>query len=389
MSDRLFYPRAAGEILRVLGGTGMWSGVDGQGHTGIRVEQDFFGINVAGSPDERVNEASLMYLEQLGLRQVRVDLSYPGLGDYPERFIRQVLQAGYRVFLRLVQPVEAAAGMEEEDAQLAWRAFLLRVQETLPVAQLEAIEIGSVPNRRAWSGYTHRGYLNAWRLAADELEKTGVALAGPNVSDFEPLHTIGLLKAMQAMGRVPDIHTNNLFVERTRIPEAFDHRVLGARMADRLKLNLVKKAGIFKALSDRYGIPRTMCTHTCWNALRLLRWTAEVEPMRADYLRRYLLLALASGSLDRVYWGPLIGYPDGLIDDGTGEVQAVERVAFYARSPGGVEDFEVLPAFETYRALIAELVGAELTKVEVSPEGCAFAFRKPDASVVEYSWTNE
>ncbi|NRB28771.1 MAG: hypothetical protein HRU37_13965, partial [Roseibacillus sp.] len=173
------------------------------------------------------------------------------------------------------------------------------------------------------------------------------------------------------------------------INEAFDRRVLGARMADRLKLNLVKKAGIFKALSDRYGIPRTMCTHTCWNALRLLRWTAEVEPMRADYLRRYLLLALASGSLDRVYWGPLIGYPDGLIDDGTGEVQAVERVAFYARSPGGVEDFEVLPAFETYRALIAELVGAELTKVEVSPEGCAFAFRKPDASVVEYSWTNE
>ena len=38
MSDRLFYPRAAGEILRVLGGTGMWSGVDGQGRTGIRVE---------------------------------------------------------------------------------------------------------------------------------------------------------------------------------------------------------------------------------------------------------------------------------------------------------------------------------------------------------------
>ncbi|MFT5121747.1 MAG: hypothetical protein ACI9TH_002097 [Kiritimatiellia bacterium] len=389
MRDCLFYPRAIGEIIRVLGGSGLWSGVPAVARTPVLVDRDFFGINVAGSPDEAVNEASLAYLDQLGLKQVRIDLSRSGLGRYPEHFIRQLLRADYRVFVRLVQPVDEAARMEGEDAQLAWRDFLPRVQEALPLASFEAVEIGAVPNRRTWSGYSHRGYLNAWTIAADVLGKTGVALAGPNVSDFEPLHTIGLLKGMQRTGRVPDIQTNNLFVERTRIPEAFDHRVMGGRMADRLKLNLIKKAGIFKALSDRYDIPRTMCTHTCWNGLRLLRWTPDIEPLRAEYLRRYLLLAIASGALDRVYWGPMIGTPDGLIDDGTGVVQPIERVAFYERCFGKAEDFRVLPAFEAYRVLIAELSGAELISADVRPEACAFTFKKADGSSLDYQWINE
>jgi len=217
------------------------------------------------------------------------------------------------------------------------------------------------------------------------------------VSDFEPPHAYLLLARMR---RKPDIHTVNLFTERTRTPEAFDHRVLGRALAPRLKLNLIKKARVFDHISRRFGIGQTICTHTCWNTFRLQRWIREadalrdagdgvrdpgsevrdarrgkqtsepteepsimdaevseaerVETMRSDLLERYLRLAATSGALSRVYWGPLVGWADGLIDDGTGGVASGERVARHLTAPGDPKDWVRRPAFDTLARLVGE-----------------------------------
>lgn len=327
------------------------------------VSSDFFGINVATNEDPATDEIILGHLRELGVNHVRCDLDLPGLSGHPARLIERLQAEGFRVMVRLLQD-PAATGCNPEWLQLLGAArerFCSGDGQTV-----ESWEIGATPNRRKWSGYSHRSYLAAWNAAVAELHGSA-PLAGPNVSDFEPPHAYALLARMRTK---PDIHTVNLFTERTRTPEAFDHRVLGRMMAPRLKLNLIKKARVFDHLSRRFGVGQTMCTHTCWNTFRLQRWVREenesgeeqsdeqisnaVEAMRSDLLERYLQLAASSGALSRVYWGPLVGWADGLIDDGTGGVASGERVARHLTAPGDPSDWVRRPAFETLAGLVRD-----------------------------------
>ena len=391
MAGWTLYPRSALEVARVLATTRAWKAIPWQTQPGTSVSADFFGINVAGSPESGTNQYVMDRLSELGVRHVRMDLSAAGDDPWQRDLLQELLAKKFRVMLRLVQPMADAQRMNTPEGEAGWGAFLDEVSDDLPLDQLEAIEVGAVSNRKKWSGYSHAGYLRAWTIAHNRLGRDGLKLAGPNVSDFEPLHAMGLLSEMQRLGCPPEIHTNNLFVERVREPEAFDHRVLGERWTDRLQLNLIKKAGIFAALSNRYGAAQTMCTHTCWNIFRLRRWTDDVEALRAAYLERYLLLAAAGGSLDRVYWGPLIGHADGLIDDGTGVIAEGERVAHYPRCPGSVADYEIRPAFETFRSLVGRLTDTTFVRGDASPEGpFEFVFRNLSDSTEEtFRWERD
>ena len=321
------------------------------GHT---VPGDFFGVNVATGAEPAADDRVIDLLAELGLRQVRCDLDLAGLDGPPARLLERLRAARHRIWLRLLQPVDATGDTP------AWRDLLREVADRWP--DVEDIEIGATVNRRRWSGYTHASYAAAWRAADDVLARP---LAGPNVSDFEPLHAVWTLRRLRPR---PAVQTVNLFVERCRIPEAYDHRVLGRWLAPRLRLNLVKKARIFAEISRSFGIPRTVCAHTCWNGIRLRRWTDAVEETRADYLRRYLLLAAASGALDRVYWGPLVGHADGLVDDGTGHVAPGERVARYLEAPGDPAHWTPRPAFAALRDLAGELAGATCVEARGGPE---------------------
>lgn len=361
------YLRSAGEVVRVLCATGGWRGISHQPVPKTTVKPDFFGVNVAGSAVDGVNAYVMNRLGDLGVRHVRMDFSYTDPASFQADLLRELVAQNYRVMVRLVQPVEQARRMPSASALAHWQEFLIAFANMFDLDGLEAIEVGAVPNRKKWSGYTHAGYLAAWSMAKEVLQSG--TLAGPNVSDFEPLHTIVLLQEMNRRKIRPDIHTTNLFVERVREPEAFDHRVLGKRCADYLKLNLVKKAGVFADLGVRYGVSRTVCTHTCWNAIRLKRWSEDIERVRAAYLERYLVLAAASGHLERVYWGPLIGHGDGLIDDGSGAIDPTERVGHYAFSPGCPDGYKVLPAFERYREVIENLSNATFVTGDADPTG--------------------
>lgn len=314
-----------------------------------------------------------------------MQFTYSSFGAPAERLLRRMLDEGFDVLLDLVPPFGEAARFESGRGLARWEQFLSDVFAAFS-PRVRVFEIGSTSNRARWSGCTWRGYLKMWRIACKCAHD--IKLAGPNVSDFDPAYNIGLLSWMSRLGRFPDIHTNNLFVERAIEPEAVDLRKGGRIAAKVLKLDLARKAAVLKAISTRFGISQTYCTHTCWTNKRLRRWNGDPAPKKADYLVRYLVIAAASGSLDRVYWGPLIGYSDGLIDDATGTYPATERVTHYESIGGRIDSYRPEPAFYALKNVVKQLSGARFVRGATNGV-CTFEFLRNDGSTLHAVWTRD
>ncbi|MBM4142834.1 MAG: hypothetical protein FJ225_04460 [Lentisphaerae bacterium] len=321
---------------------------------------DFFGICAAGSPEPGVDEYVLARLKELGVRHVRVDVTRDASGGFARNFPERLLSDGFRVCLHPVQPRADAALMPRADARERWRGFIASLLDAF-AGRIELLEIGSTCNRRKWTGYTPAGFLAAWRIAHAEAARRGVPLAGPNATDFEPLYNAAWLGLMRRQGLLPAVHTDNLFVERATQPEAFDHKIMGRALAGLGRFNLVKKARIMRDIAASRGVPSTVCAHVAWSRRRLERRLALPREKQADYLARYLCLAAASGALDRVYWGPLVGQREGLVDDGTAFYPELPHVWLYARANGSPAGYTILPAFDAFRALLRLLPGTVFT----------------------------
>lgn len=384
------WPRMIKDWSRFLLGSRLWSSVPHTFTRQAQVPEDYFGINVASAEDPVCDDYVVCRLRELGINHVRLNFTYLSFGTHEERFLTRLLSEGFDVMLNLAPPCEDASKMHRgEAAQSRWRDFLQGVFEAFGES-VSLFEIGSTPNRRRWSGFSYRDYIKLWEVACASAKAKNLPLAGPNVSDFEPLHNIALLSWMRRVGRLPDVHTDNLFVERVIEPEAFDHRVAGPGATRLLKLNLVKKAGILQDISRRFGIPKTYCIFTCWNSRRLLRWGVHTEAKKADYLVRYLVIAAAGGMLQRCYWGPLIGYLDGLIDDGIEKYPGTERVTRYANITGQVRDFRPGPAFDALANVVRLLKGARCLGGVCADNGiCAFEFAGSDAKRIRVAWTRD
>jgi tRNA A-37 threonylcarbamoyl transferase component Bud32 len=274
-------------------------------------------------------------------------------------------------------------------AQQRWIDFLNTIADKYG-DKVACIEIGSTPNRGRWSGFEPMDYLIAWRIANEQLKTRGIVLAGPNVSDFEPLCSIQLLSEMQLQGHAPDIYTNNLFVERVIQPEAFDHRALGKAMTNIMKLNLVKKARVMKAIGHEYGVDNIICTYKCWSSKRLRRWSVTPEQKKSDYLIRYLVIAASTGALGQVYWGPLICSRDGLINDGSTGYPAIDNVTFYKQIRGDLSGFEIREAFYAYANIIKLLAGSTCVQAVNADKGLHhFIFETKEQKQLHIVWTQD
>lgn len=324
----------------------------------LRVPTDFSGICVASMADSASDERMIEYLEQLGLRQVRLDYTYGDDEGHTARFLGMLQAHSFRVLLRLLPPPGEASKMDQADVAERWREFVEKPLERFGDG-LEAVEIGNAVNRRNWSGFrSFSQFMSAWRIAHEILKRRNITIAGPNVTDFEPAFNKILLSMMAAEGSLPDIHTNNLFVERAIQPENYDHKILGPLWRGLHKLNLVKKARLLKRISDQFGIEKTWSTTAFWTLQRIGRRTLESEEVQADYLVRYMVLAAASGGLERAYWGPLVSQREGLIDDGTGQPAPHELVAFYGTNYGHLHDYRTRPAFHAFAGFNRLIPGA-------------------------------
>lgn len=348
------------DIVIELFRTRLWFGISSEINPPIAISDDFFGINIATSDDPACDDYVIENLRQLGIQHVRMDFSYESFGGYAERLLNRVLAEGFNVLLDIFPPREEARKLtsDMESAQ-NWQNFVRKVFEIYH-DKVAIFEIGNASNRKTWSGFQPASYLHAWQIASPLAEHYAIRLAGPNISDFEPVYNIAYLKQMRRLHSVPAIHTDNLFVERVVEPEAYDHRVIGRWAEKLLKLNLVKKARIIDSIGKHLGCTHTFATYQCWTIKRLSRWSDNPEQKQADYLSRYLILVAASDALGRVYWGPLLCSRDGIIDDVSdlNSYPEIDNVSYYRVVRGETETFRQRPAFFALQYIIANLSNA-------------------------------
>ncbi|RLQ21480.1 hypothetical protein DWB85_12000 [Seongchinamella sediminis] len=384
------YPAAAREFISATVQCIRLLGTDHRPDANLEIDRDFFAVNVAPGDDPASDDYILERLAELGIHQVRMDFSYGSAQGPAARLLQRLLAAEVEVLLDLLPPLAQAQILADDvDAQQQWQRF---VDATLRdyAGKVALFEIGNTPNRGKWSGFSSRGFLLANYLAHQVAKNYSVRLVGPNVSDFEPLYNATYLGLLRRLGASPEVHSDNLFVERVLEPEAYDHRVLGWLARGPLQLNLVKKARILQALGRNAGAPELLCTYTCWTIKRLQRRSAWPEQKRVDYLVRYLALAAASGALRRVYWGPLICSRDGLIDDGANDYPLVDQVSFYQRIRGDAANFAPTPAFSALATTVSRLAGARCLSAEHDPEGVSvFHYRGPRDQHFLLAWTRD
>ncbi|MCX6992834.1 MAG: hypothetical protein NT011_06790 [Kiritimatiellaeota bacterium] len=187
-----------------------------------QVPADFFGLCVANAPDPACDAYVIARLNELGIRHARLDFTYGDRDAFTERFLDRLLTDRFRVCLHLVQPREEAHAMlRNPEAAERWRTFIGDMLDRYG-SRVELIEIGATCNRRKWAGYSPAAFFVAWQIAWEEARGRNLRIAGPNVTDFEPLYNAGWLGEMRRTGVLPSVHTDNLFVERATEPEAFD-----------------------------------------------------------------------------------------------------------------------------------------------------------------------
>lgn len=344
MANKLQWRFIAANLHALL--TGQFSVLGGHlppgGH---RVPADFCGVGVATNPDPLTDDAVISALHDLGVKQVRLDVTYGDLDNHVARFLERLLTEDFKVMLHILQPFEAARAMPSPEAATQWRDFLIATLDRFG-SQVEIVELCSTINRTRWAGYSLEGFLSSWRVGHEEIRKRNLVLAGPSITDFEPPWTVGVLDMLARENLLPDIHTDNLFAERATEPERWDQKVLGHRLAPLLRLNLIKKARLLARLGARVGVPRMMSPAAFWTLPRIERQLPDSEEKQADYLARYMVLCAASGALERASWGPLVCHREGLIDDGRHTYPKLERITHYASVDGTTNDFRRRPAFE-------------------------------------------
>ena len=320
------------------------------------VPKDFAAIGVATSGNPATDEYMLNALKDLGIQRVRLDFTYGDFDNHVARFLEKLIQENFKVHLHLVQPFDEAKRMNMQATQGTWQQFVREVCERFG-AQVAYIEIGSTINRKRWAGYTLDTFLKMWEIAHAEIKPRNILLAGPNITDFEPLYNIGILSLLKKRGQLPDIHTDNLFSERCTEPERDDHKILGHQLAPLGGFRLVKKAFVLQAIGQHFGVPRFHSPSAFWTLPRIERFLPDSEQKQADYLARYMLLCAASGAMESAGWGPLICHREGLIDDGVQPYPKLERITHYLSVSEKIENYRQRPAFNAFKTFIREIPG--------------------------------
>lgn len=357
------------------------------------VPADFFGVCVASALDSKVDDYVITSLNELKLKQVRLDFTYGDLDGFNARFLQRLIDEKFAITLHIVPPIYATKLMgseSEKDRNFELASFETFLQAVLTRfgRHILRLEIGNTINRKRWAGYSVKGFLNAWNIAYKLAKQDNITLAGPNVTDFEIAYNIGILSILKAKNQLPDIHTNNLFSERISQPERYDHKVFSYRWSTIFKVNLIKKARLLKKISTDFGIPKFMSPAAFWAIYRIERVLASGIEKQADYAARYMLLNAASGAMSQAFWGTFICHREGLIDDGLtdAEYPALERIAHYAKVDGKLKNFKHYPSFNAVKTVVQLIQGVQYRAPIATTEGLEIHHFSNSTHEVHAAW---
>lgn len=374
-------------LLYLLKG-GFWLARSHQPVLNHAIPADFTGICVATQTDPASDDYILAQLQALGVKRVRLDISDDDARPSQERFLRRLCDAGMAVTVHVVQPFAAARQMQHADVQQAWQqliADLLREHGQ----RIAALEIGNTVNRKKWAGYDMPGFLAAWQIAYRLARAYHVKVVGPNIQDFEPLYNISLLKRLGMAQQLPDVHSNNLFVERVVEPELADFRIFKHRWTRIFRFTLIKKARLLQKIGADYGVPTLVSSVAFWAIYRIQRRFPAGAEKQADYVTRYFTLLAASGAVHQANWGALICHREGLIDDGLPDADypALERVAYYKSADGQRSAYQPYPSFAAFKTVSHWLNGADYIGPLRCGDGLEIHHVQQHGQCVHIAWT--
>ncbi|MFO7869942.1 MAG: lipopolysaccharide kinase InaA family protein [Kiritimatiellia bacterium] len=229
--------------------------------------------------------------------------------------VKELKEKGHPVSVALVQDRISVTHPEW------WHTFVTWVLDSVS-EHAEAVEVCHAINRVKWGIWDLREYRKLLEIvAAVHEEYPGLRLMGPAVIDFEYPFVAAALKHMPANMRF-DALSHHLYVDRRGAPEnrqglfsSLEKFALARAIAlwsDRTTERLIvsevnwplKGTGVYSPVGAPYESP----------GLRMNDPSVS-EDRYADYMMRYLLIAICSGLVDRVFWWRLAAKGFGLVDD--------------------------------------------------------------------------
>ncbi|GAB4300617.1 MAG: hypothetical protein Kow0083_12460 [Methylophaga sp.] len=153
------------------------------------------------------------------------------------------------------------------------------------------------------------------------------------------------------------------------------------------KVNLVKKARFLHRIGARKGVSNMVSPAAFWTLPRIERLLENSEQKMADYLSRYMVLLAASGSLRQAFWGPLLCWREGLIDDGSGHYAELERITHYQSILGNLADFRVRPAFYALKQFNAMIPGTVYEGPLKTAEDLEIHVFRAEDRYIHVAWT--
>ena len=235
--------------------------------------------------------------------------------DFSARVVRDLHAEGYPVSIALVQNRRAVTDPEH------WKSFLFTVLNHVRGA-VEWVEVGHAINRVKWGIWDfdeYRGLMDGVAEMASRFPE--VKFMGPSVIDFEYPYVMAALKHLPPSLKFGAL-SHHLYVDRRGAPESMQ----GVFAA-------IDKFALAKAVSQWSGVcnDRVIVSEVSWP----LKGTGVYSPVGspydspgprhndpsvseddyANYMLRYLVIALCSGLIDRVYWWRLVARGFGLVDD--------------------------------------------------------------------------
>ncbi|HEX2253643.1 MAG TPA: lipopolysaccharide kinase InaA family protein [Thermoanaerobaculia bacterium] len=302
-----------------------------------------FGVpGVALRPRPEDPEGLLAAVEELGVSHLLLRL-HPWQAEHAaeEALARELAGRGYDLAFSLPQNRDLVRDPGR------WRAAVEELAERF-VPFGRAFQVGQAVNRSKWGVWNPREWVELVGTAAEVLRRhDGVLVLGPAVIDFEPHVTAGLVNLPGA----PDLDglASLLYVDRRGAPENRQG-----------PFDTVGKVTLLQAIAEtaRHCAPRSWVTELNWPLREgphspAGRLVSVDEETQADYLVRYLVPALATGSLERAYWWQLAARGYGLAcseEDGTLRRRpAFRALATLARLLTGATAEGRLPAAEPAR----------------------------------------
>ncbi len=320
-------------------------------------------IGVAVEPRPDSFEHELPWLAALGNIPVLVRCYHhatPEQRVFTAEAARRLAAAGHPLAIALVQDRRAVL----EPAR--WRDFVCQTLERVGDVA-EWAEVGHAINRVKWGLWDLRDYLKLLAPVQEYREKyPRLRWMGPAAIDFEYHQLLALLKLLPPGFRF-DALSHHLYVDRRSAPENFQGN-----------FSALEKFALARAIAGWSPAtqPKLIVSETNWPLAGTGVWSPVGSPYvspgprfndpsvseqdYADFMLRYLVLACASGLVERVYWWRLAARGFGLIDD-------------TAPNPA---DWRLRPAYHQLRVFLQRCGAATFVERRELPDGARyFLFR--------------